>query len=46
MRVNKITKGLVRKLREVVNMLNAKGDKPNRKRHAKAFFAEVIINSL
>jgi len=46
MRVNKIKKGQVRKLREVVKMLNATGDKPNRKRHAKEFFAEVIINSL
>lgn len=46
MRVNRIKKGQVRKLREVVNMLNSTGDKANRKRHAKEFFAEVIINSL
>lgn len=46
MRVKRIKKGQVKKLREVVNMLKSEGDKPNRKRHAKEFFAEVIINSL
>lgn len=46
MRVKKIKKGQVQKLRQIAKLLSSTNDKPNRKRHAKEFFAEVIINSL
>lgn len=46
MKVKRIKKGQVKKLREVAKLLTATKEKPNRKRHAKKFFAEVIINSL